>query len=186
MFRKVFSITNRDCKGVTLVELLVALTIMASLAAVIVSSIMIMETTAGKGRNRVYAISQVRNAQLWIQRDGKMARDVIINAGSPSGLPLTLTWVEWSGTRHEVNYYLDDNYLMRRYTEATAGGSQTALHHTMIADSIIQGSPPQTTCQYGTGTKEGEFIFTITASEGSGKYETSAMRIFDVRPRPGS
>ncbi len=185
MFRKVFFLTNRDCKGVTLVELLVALTIMASLVAVMVSSIMVMDTTAGKGRNRVYAISQVRNAQLWIQRDGKMARDVIINTATPSGLPLTLTWSEWSGTRHEVNYYLEDNYLMRSYSEATASGSETTSHHTMIADSIVQGSP-HTTCQYGTGAKEGELIFTITVSEGSGKYENTALRVFDIRPRPGT
>ena len=173
---------NRDCEGLTLVEVLVALVIMGAIVGVIITSIMVMDTTVGKGRNRVYAISQVRNAQLWIQRDGKMAREIDINTGSPSGLPLTLRWVDWSGTKNEVSYYIEDNYLRRSHIEKTASDSEIASHITMIADSILTGSP-HTVCQSGTGTY---FSFTITASEGNGKYEGRAKRVFEVQPRPGS
>ena len=185
MCQKAFFRAKSNDSGLTLVELLVSLAIMGALVGIIIMSIMVMDTTTGKGRNSIYAISQVRNAQLWIQRDGKMARTININTASPSGLPLTLTWTEWGGTRHAVNYYVEDNYLMRSYTEATSSGSEVAKAKTLIADSILPGSP-YTTCQYGIDEQAGEFIFTLTASVGRGKYEGTAKRVFEIRPRPGS
>ncbi len=114
-----------------------------------------------------------------------MAYDVDVNSGTLSGgLPVTLTWSEWDGTKYEATYYLDNDVLMRAYSETLPGGGGDS-YTTMIAESIVVGSP-HTTCQIiASGTKAGEVVFTVTAAEGSSKYERQETRVLEVRPRPG-
>ncbi len=173
---------NRDNSGFTLTEMLVVVAIMGTISGVTATTIMTINNVVRNSHNEMDAVSQVRNVGHWFQQDCRMAHTIETNGGDPSGLPVTLKWGTWDGTQCEVEYYLDNDELRRLHTRTAPSGGKE-VYTTLIASSIMAGSP-NTTCRIiDSGSKSGEVAFTVTATEGNGKYERSETRIFEVKPR---
>lgn len=186
--RRFFSRIHSQSEGFTLIELIVALLITAAISGAITTTVLVMQDTVGSFRNKADCIGWVRNAETWIQEDGKMAQAMSVNAGSPSGLPLSLSWVEWGGVRHDVWYNVNpgQRHLYRSEVVTSISGSTTARMRTLIARHVIVGSGTQTetTCWIGSGSETGQVFVRLVTSQAEGsRYEAAETRTFLVTPR---
>jgi prepilin-type N-terminal cleavage/methylation domain-containing protein len=168
---------NKKQTGFTLIELLVALAILAIIAPIIANSMFQMTSISASSKNRMEAIKQVENALLYINQDAQMAQ--ILQTGSGSRFPLTITYRDWSGTRYSVNYSIitpsngNPKYLQRSQTIGT--GQPTIRTVANYVDDT------NTSCSYDDNLKE----LTVTLTSKAGGYKpASETRTLKVSPRP--
>ena len=184
MLRKLLSFINKDNRGFTLIEMMVVLALTGVIGNALVITINTTTDTVGKSRNQVDSTCQVRTAELWIQKDGKMAHTINLGSPSATGLPVTLVWHDWDGNKYQATYAIEDNVLVRNYEVLSPDNTVIESLTQIIAEDIVAGSP-QTTCRViETGDKAGEIIFTMTVQQGDDKQKGLAIRTFEVRPRP--
>lgn len=162
---------KRDQEGFTLIEVLVAVAITGLIVTGISAAIFHVMSINAVTANKITAVKQVENALHYIIRDGQMAQ-TIQPGGGGTGFPLSLSWVEWDSTRHDVSYTLDAGKLYRNHS--TNGG---ALTSSPLADHI-NPEPELTSCQYAGGV----LTFKLTASV-SGFRPASETRTIEVKPR---
>jgi len=167
MFHRFGSI-DRNQKGFTLVELLIALAITAIIAGGVTTAIFQVFTGNARTSNHMTAVRQVQEAGYWVSHDTQMAQSV--NATGAAGFPLVLSWVKWDGTADNVTYTLTSDQLVR--TEKVGAGQPVS---TVVAKYITQAS-----CS-------GRLSFNVTATVGpSGSQQASETRVYEVVPRPRS
>ena len=174
IFHRLGLIHNNQ-RGVTLVELIVAVAITGIITGGITMTIFQVFGGNERTSNHMTAVRQVQNAGYWISHDTQMAQDV--DTGASSGFPLTLTSTDWdSGDMHQVIYtLLVDNKLQREhYTNLNLDAT------TIVAEYI---NPDETSCVWDDA--EGKLTLTVTATMVGWK-SASETRIYEVIPRPGS
>jgi type II secretory pathway pseudopilin PulG len=169
MFRRL-GILNRNQKGFSLVELLVAVAITRFITGVVGTSIVQVIDINARSTTHMIAVRQVENAVHWLSRDGQMAQTLAPDTGS--GFPLVLTWTTWDSVENQVTYTIENGELKRSLS--LDGGD---LIETLIAKHIDDDAA-QTTCQY-TG---GVLAVKVTASIG-GLRPATEMRLFEIIPR---
>ncbi len=91
--------------------------------------------------------------------------------GSSSGFPLILTWTDWEGAIHLVEYTITDGKIRRSHYVDGAPSSET-----LVAQYIDSS---QTSCQFSAGLLR----LTITATLGGYK-PASETRTYEITPRP--
>ncbi len=173
VFDKIKSIC-RGQKGISVAELLVAITIASIIGGGVVMSIAQVLNTSVQNSDHTVATKQVRNVIYWVRRDAKISQTVQVDAGA-SGLPLVLSWDDWDNTQHEITYTLVDDKLMRNH--AIDGGTPTSL---LVAEDI-NPDPTLTNCVY-TG---GMLSFEVTITVGVGERVINETQEFTVDPRAG-
>jgi len=166
------SLINKEESGVTLPETLMGLLVSAAICGVMSMILVQTNDVVVANRNHMVTINQAHNAGYWIQVDTKMAQTVEVDEGV-SGLPLTLSWVNWDNTEHEVTYLIDNDELKR--THSVNSESPNVL---TVAKSINTSSS-LTNCEY----VDGVLTFTITTTEGSGTHQSSETRVLNYEPR---
>jgi len=119
------------------------------------------------------AVQQVESAVHWLSRDSQMAQTVTPNGGS--GFPLTLTWVEWDNTTHDVTYALDSGNLKRSHSVDSGAPSELVVANNINPDAGM------TNCSY----TDGIIAFKITSSVSDGTYTANETAVHEVVPRPG-
>lgn len=113
-------------KGLTLIELLVAMAVGGMLLGVLVPSI--FQTTRGTVLTtvEVTALNNVENAAHWINKDVRMAKETNLQEEVPlvnptPESPLTLNWTDWTDwvqeefRDHSCAYWLEGTDLQRNY-----------------------------------------------------------------------
>ena len=120
--------------------------------------------------NLVMAVKQVENAAYGITRDVRMAQT--IQPSGDSGFPLSLSWVEWDNTTHQVSYAINNGELRRSHSINGAQPIQTVIAEHISSDT------DKTSCQYANGV----LTFKVTASV-SGFRPASETRMAQVIPR---
>jgi prepilin-type N-terminal cleavage/methylation domain-containing protein len=167
-------VIQRDQKGLTLVELLIAILLAGVVTSGITMTIFQMFNMNSRTSNHMIAIRQVQHAGKQVSQDLLQAQGVY--PGESSGFPLTLNWTDWdNNAQHEVVYNLGDmpsgefEILWRRHYVNSSLDSTTK-----VAEYI---DPDQTSCVPAVGA----FNFTVTANVG-GQSET---RVYEVMPRAG-
>lgn len=125
-------------KGYTLVELLVAITIMGLASGAATVAIFQILRNTERNNNHLTVVRQVENAGYWISRDAQMARVITTNVTSDNLTFLSLSWDEWSdnGTKiaHSANYTFEGltdgvGQLKRTYVSGgTSGQSRIAQY----------------------------------------------------------
>jgi len=169
---------NKDQRGLTLIELVIAIALVGVITGGITMTILQVFTMNTRTSNHMAAVRQVQHAGFWVSPDVQMALSV--NASAGSGFPLTLTWLE-GGTNdvHEVIYSLEDmmppggfERLQREhYIESELDST------TIVAEYI---DPAETYADWDG--EEMLLTFKVTATVGG----QSEARIYEIKPRPGS
>ena len=137
----------RECQsGLTLIELLVALSIVAALGATIVMTSYQLLKLSAQSNEEQLAVSQMRAAEHWLTRDVLTSQgEIVDDEVDPTGFPLVLTWTAYDGTTHTITYSLLDSHpdplkqLQRQ--DVTASGTSTLT----LADYI---DASQSSCSF--------------------------------------
>lgn len=168
---KLASLNNGE-SGVTLPETLMGLLVSGAICGVMSMILVQTNDVVVASRNHMVTVNDAHNAGYWIQVDTKMAQTVEVDSG-PSGLPLTLNWVDWDNTEHEVTYFINEDELNRSHS--VNSGSPSVI---TVAESI-NTAPILTNCDY----VDGVLTFTITTTEGNDAHENSETRVLNYEPR---
>jgi len=171
--RRIHHRNVRSCqRGITLIELLIALAIITAIGAAAVIATHELLTTSSQANDEQLAVSQLRAAEHWMTRDTLTSQSITPDSIDPSGFPLVLSWQSFDGTEHTVTYTLLDSHpaplkeLQRQ--EVTASGTNTLR----VADYI---DATQTSCSFSGST------LTVTLAATASNYTTT--RTFEAKPR---
>ena len=160
--------------GLTFVELLVALAIIAAIGATVVMATYQLLTLSAQSNEEQLAVSQVRAAEHWITRDALTSQgEIVEDEVNPSGFPVVLTWTAFDGTAHTVTYSLLESHpsplkLLQRQ-DVTVSGTATVT----IADYIDESL---TSCSF-----DDERTLTVTIAAKANNY--TATRTFEAQQR---
>jgi len=164
---------HKHQRGITLIELLVAIALVGLLSAGIAGMISQLLTINTRTSNHMVAVRQVQQAGKEVSKDALQAQS--LESGNSSGLLLTLAWIEWeTGDLHEVVYTLENMSGGLKKLQRSHSVNDEEPTVTRIAQYI---DPDQTSCVWSGG----ELAFAVTSTVG-GQSET---REYKVQPRPG-
>jgi prepilin-type N-terminal cleavage/methylation domain-containing protein len=165
---------NKNQKGFTLLELLLALLIGALITSGITAAIFQVVMGSARTNNHMIAVRQVQSAGYWVSRDAQMAQTVAPAESDQDGFPLTLKWTDWDFTSNEIRYFIEGGELKRQVVIPQT--STTTVARFIVLD------PVKTKCQFTAGT----LTFTVTATVGPISQSQSETRVYEIVPRPGS
>jgi len=156
-------------KGITLIELIIAIAIAGIIGAAATMALHHMITIPTISNDSNTVINQVRNAVHWINRDVQGANPSSVNTTAFLSLELQ-EWDDSASTwsPHTIEYALENGELRRSYDGSTPG--------TLIAQYIDPA--PASHCSWNTAQK----ILTVTITSKVGN--NSETRTFEVNPRP--
>ena len=178
---------KKDQRGLTLVELLIAILLTGLITGGITMTIFQVFNLNTRTSNHMTAVRQVQHAGFWVSPDVQMAQPDKINDDPPGGKFLVLGWTAQDGKEHEVDYTLENmssgefKILWRKHYIDIGSGPE--LDSTIKVAEYIDPDQtiidPDEACYFPDC---GAFIFKVTATVG-GQSET---REYEVKPRPGS
>lgn len=121
-------------KGYGLIELLIAITIMAVAAGAAGAAIFQVLRNTGHNNDHMTAVRQVENAGYWISHDAQMAQSATTNLTSPNFL--VLGWTAWADNGTTV--YYSANYTFEDLSEGSYGIGK--LKRTYVSGGTSQQS----------------------------------------------
>jgi prepilin-type N-terminal cleavage/methylation domain-containing protein len=134
-------------KGYTLIELIIAITIMTLAAGAAGAAIFQILRNIERNSDYMTVVRQVENAGYWISRDAQMARVVTTTDNLTLPVFLSLSWTEWNAAGnpiyHSANYSfegLTNSVGKLKRTHASGGISE----QTLIAQYIYYNSDDAT------------------------------------------
>ena len=165
---------HRGQRGLTLVELLIAVALVGIVTAGVTMTISHVFTRSVHTRDHMTAVRQVQSAGHWVSRDALQAQVIEPDPEGQGGFPLTLSW-QWEDEeterKVEVRYVLQGDQLHRiRFVDDTVEDSG-------VVAQFVESVEVSPRTYYG-----GKITFTVTANV-AGQRET---RVYEIRPRPYS
>jgi len=158
---KRFRSINRNQRGFTLIELIVAVAITSLLAA--------------GATMAIYQVFSQSTRSTDYMSASKHALAQTVNPDVTSGFPLVLSWVEWDNSSHQVTYTLTAGKLSRQYSIDGGAPSESLVAQFINSDNAM------TTC----GLSGGVVTLKITATVGEGSGATNVTKVREITPRPG-
>ena len=121
-------------KGFTLIEVAVAIAVLAMIALAGTAVTFQALKATGKSNDRMTAIPQVQNAGYWISLDTKMAEGIFVDNLEPPNF-IILNWKYYENgdtTHHEVTYFFEDlsdgiGKLKRNHWSSSTGADEETL-----------------------------------------------------------
>jgi len=170
---------HKNQKGLTLIELLIAVAILAVIG-VVVQAVIVQIVQSNRTSSHMVAVRQVQQAGHRVSQDGIQAQSISVsNVTGNGGFPLTLNWTTWEGGEdHEVVYDLipsGELYELGR-NETVGTNSSTAA---VVAQYIYfnTASPNSTECSWNATEKV--LTLNITARVGL----QTESRTYEIKPR---
>jgi prepilin-type N-terminal cleavage/methylation domain-containing protein len=101
---------NRNQRGFTLIELMVAIAISSVITGGITMTIFQVIIGSARTNNHMIAVRQAQNAGYWVSHDAQMAQSIRIgdDPATPEIEFLTLKWTDWDDTQNVVTYTRED------------------------------------------------------------------------------
>ncbi len=184
VFIKRLAFANKDQRGFTLVELIIAIAITGIITVGLVMTIFQLFGGHAQSSGEMTVIRQVQNAGYYISRDAQMAQEVSVDNDPGTPELVTLTWYEYEGdpetperygNGHQVVYTLVGDELKRDYYFKLLGTEDWEFRYTTFIAKYIETIG----CQF-----DGEKLaLTVTAYIGGWKPQ-SETRIYETMPRP--
>jgi prepilin-type N-terminal cleavage/methylation domain-containing protein len=180
-------------RGVTLIELLVAIPIAGLVAAAAAGTIVQLMKTNDISAGML-AVRQVQTAGDWVSRDGVQAQsadNISDNISTSHGMPFTLKWSYWDtgasppvNETHQVTYSLVNMpsgslKRLQRHEVVKDKNGVTISDTTITVAEYIDSSATSCVWQWTSGVRQPSFIFTIKAVVG----KKTESRYYQVRPR---
>jgi len=173
-------VIQRDQRGLTLVELLIAILLAGIVTSGITMTIFQVFNMNSRTSSHMVAIRQVQHAGKQVSQDLLQAQGVDLGGGS--GFPLTLAWTDWDDAQHEIDYTLEDmagGLKKLQRSHSVNGGEPTVI---LVAEYIdLAETSCVCNCVDGCDCDNLVLTFTVTANVG-GQSET---RVYEVTPRAG-
>ena len=167
-------------KGYTLLELLVAITIMALASAAAGVGIFQIIRNIERNSNHTAAVLQVQNADHRISHDVQTAQSVTTDNLTPPDF-LALSWIDGdSSDEYQVTYTLEDmpsSVLKELWRNQSVNDSANI---TSLVAQYIDSDSEKTSCNLTSGI----LSLTITATVGRGATVESETRTYRIAPRP--
>ena len=175
---------HKEQRGLTLIELLIALPIAALIIAAATGAI-IQLLESSRASNHMVALRQVQTAGYWVSKDGVQAQHVVddntttLHIDVPPPAILILEWTGWQGNvSYRITYSLQDMpsgslKQLERTEEVTGAEVVTSI----IATNLV---PEETSCEWTNNTVKQAFTFKVTAKVG----KQTETRIYEIKPRP--
>ncbi len=169
-------------KGFTIIELAVAVAIVALIGSAAASTTYQVLNTAERSNEHMTAVQQVQNAGYWLSHDAYMADNVIAdNLTLPTFL--VLKWTEWGYGEDNVYYvatYSIENISggvgqLKRRLQDSIGTDQ----HTLVADYIYY-NPADSTNTTSVTYQSPTINLRVAARFGS----ASEVRDYEIYRRP--
>ena len=179
---QVRSHSRGGARGLTLVELLIAMGIGAAVLAGALAVLNQLMLLVPKAENSMLAIRQVQNAGYWIDRDATSAQSITPTPALftiSTATPLIITYVGWDATKTTITYTVDTNHYLQRQVAVTdeRTGNPISSSQMRVSDSISS-----ITAQYSqpdAGNPRKILTVTITAQVGN----SSETRVYKISPR---
>ena len=164
-----------DQKGMTLMELMVAIGIASFLIVGVTAAILQLISVSDRNSNYMTAYTEVQNAGFSVTSDAvqALAVSIVDDPETPEVELLTLDWLDFNGDTHQVVYTLEDGSggLKELWRDYSNGVTQET---TRVAKYI----DPVTNCSWDE--TENVLTLVVTAEVGS----KTATRTYNVEPRP--
>jgi len=178
MKRGIIHLFHKNQRGVTLIELVIAIGITGSIMAGVSNGIFQLITINGDSNAHMTAVKQVENALHWIGRDAQMAQ-IVDTTTDPDpdvdSFPLTLSWTDWDNIANVVEYEIEEGNLIRRHTEGVDITESTVSR-------LIESDVNSTNCTWDSDARK--LTLQITATVPWSGQEASETRTAEISPRP--
>jgi prepilin-type N-terminal cleavage/methylation domain-containing protein len=160
-------------KGFTLIEVLAVLAITGIMGLGVAMATSQVVNQGGRNSDYTTASRHTLNAIHWVGRDIQMSQT--IEPDGVWGFPLTLSWVEWDNSSHQVTYSISaEDKLMRSYSGN--GSMETVVAEYINADS------GNTACAF---ISDNVVMVKVTTTVGDGSNAVSITKVREIAPRPG-
>jgi type II secretory pathway pseudopilin PulG len=188
MWRNIQQIVNNQ-GGFTVMEIVIGVAIIGIIGGAIATSVTQVFSGSNISSNEMTAVNNVRNAGDWITRDAQQAQiwKCTIGSGVLLASPdkIYLHWFEYNDTEHEVEYTLAGTDLKRVETIDGVTGIPVIIARNIMAvtrklDECLWSADVPPVCLQERDILE----VTITASVGTGKYQETETRTFEILMRP--
>ena len=180
-----FRVVHRGQRGITLVEMLVAIGVAGIIAVAIVGAIFQLVTVNTRTSDHMIAVRQVQQAGTQVATDAYQAQTVELTDGGSeyppgSGFPLTLTWTDLDLDRNVVRYSINGRDELEREHSVFDNGNLVS-HTNSIAARHIDILPENTNLiRRLSDDFKTVLVITVTATVG----DHSETRFYEVQPRP--
>lgn len=183
---RILGLINRNQKGFTLIEMIIAIAISSAIGGGILLSIYQTSSYQAMDKARMNCVKNLENAIHYVIQDAQMAQMVTL-AGDDDNFPLTLSWTEWDVAspeyEHIVTYKKPDSgasELERQHMAYDSSGAETRNDVNVLA-RYIEWDSTKTNCGYIGGVLSLELTATITGFP----KEISETRDMEIIPRTG-
>lgn len=176
----------RNCRGFTLLEVVIALSIGSLIVAASTQILTQVYTVVPKTQSSILAMRQVQVAGHWISRDATMAQGISItdnNTYNLSTTPLVFTHVNWaSDNTTTLTYSVDTttdpaNYKLNRHVVVKdKNGNVLSDTQMQVADSIASIS-----AQYIEPVGQDDKVLTVTIT--ARVQSSSKTKVYEISPR---
>jgi len=172
---------HKNQKGLTLIEILIAVAIMATIA-VAANGVIVQLVQSNRTSSHMVAVRQVQQAGHRVSQDCIQAQNITdsSNVTGSGGFPLTLKWTTWEGAEdYEVVYNLvnPSGGVCQLERKETVGNNTPTI--AVVAQYIYNGTAPPrpTECSWNNATRV--LTFNVTARV---NLETES-RTYEIKPR---
>lgn len=157
-------------RGLTLIELMVALAITGIIAGSVTMITFQVFNGEARSNNHMDAISRVQNAGRQISLDASMAQ-IIDCPQEGEDFLIRLTWIDWEDNQtYTAEYRIEDDELWRDYYIGDEAEPSSSRRFEFVSC--------EPACPY-----DNEITFTLTATVGTGSQQISETRTYSVTPR---